>query len=54
MSKDNAYLADILKVAKAIERFLESVSQAAFLSNEEKCEAVNRKFEIVGEAAHHL
>lgn len=54
MSKDNAYLADILKAAKAIERFVEGVSQTAFLSNEEKYEAVNRKFEIIGEAARHL
>ena len=54
MSKDNAYLADILKAAKAIERFLEGVPQAAFLSNEEKYEAVNRKFEIIGKAARHL
>jgi uncharacterized protein with HEPN domain len=54
MSKDNAYLADILKAAKAIERFVGGVSQTAFLSNEEKYEAVNRKFEIIGEAARHL
>ena len=54
MSQDSAYLADILKSAKAIERFLEGVSQAGFLSNEEKYEAVNRKFEIIGEAARHL
>jgi uncharacterized protein with HEPN domain len=54
MSKDNAYLADILKSAKAIERFLEGISQPGFLSNEEKYEAVNRKFEIIGEAARHL
>ena len=54
MLKDNAYLADILRAAKAIERFLEGVPQAAFLSNEEKYEAVSRKFEIIGEAARHL
>jgi uncharacterized protein with HEPN domain len=54
MSKDNAYLADILKAAKAIEHFLEGVPQAAFISNEEKYEAVNRKFEIIGEATRHL
>ena len=54
MSKDNAYLTDILKAAKAIERFVEGVTQASFLSNEEKYEAVNRKFEIIGEAARHL
>ena len=35
-------------------RFVEGVSQPAFLSNEEQYEAVNRKFEIIGEAARHL
>lgn len=54
MSKDNAYLADILRSAQAIRRFLQGVSREAFLSNEEKYEAVNRKFEIIGEAARHL
>lgn len=54
MSKDNAYLADILKAAKAIRRFVEGVAKVEFLANEEKYEAVNRKFEIIGEAARHL
>jgi uncharacterized protein with HEPN domain len=54
MLKDNSYLADILKAAKAIRRFVEGVSQDDFLANEEKYEAVNRKFEIIGEAARHL
>jgi uncharacterized protein with HEPN domain len=54
MSKDNAYLADILEAAKAIQRFTDKVSLENFKSNEEKYEAVNRKFEIIGEAARHL
>jgi uncharacterized protein with HEPN domain len=54
MSKDNAYLTDILNAAKAIERFLQGVSKEAFLANEEKCEAVCRKLEIIGEAARRL
>ena len=54
MSKDNAYLADILKAAKAIRRFVAGVSRESFLANEEKYEAVTRKFEIIGEAARQL
>ena len=54
MSKDNAYLADMLKAAKAIRRFVAGVSRESFLANEEKYEAVNRKFEIIGEAARQL
>lgn len=54
MSKDNAHLADILKAAQAIRRFVGGISREAFLGNEEKYEAVNRKLEIIGEAARHL
>src|SRR5580698_8449486 len=54
MSKDNAYLEDILVAAKAIRRFTDGVSREAFKGNEEKYEAVNRKFEIIGEAARRL
>jgi uncharacterized protein with HEPN domain len=54
MSKDNAYLEDILKAAKSIQRFTEGVTLEAFKANEEKHEAVNRKFEIIGEAARRL
>jgi uncharacterized protein with HEPN domain len=54
MSKDNAYLADMLRAAQAIRRFIRDVAQEEFLANEEKYEAVNRKFEIIGEAARHL
>jgi len=54
MRKDNAYLEDILEAAKAIRRFTGGVSLEAFKANEEKYEAVNRKFEIIGEAAGRL
>ena len=54
MRKDNAYLEDILEAAKSIRRFISEVSLEDFKSNEEKYEAVNRKFEIIGEAARRL
>lgn len=54
MQKDDAYLEDILEAAKAIRRFTTGVSPEAFKDNEEKYEAVNRKFEIIGEAASRL
>ncbi|MEK7676604.1 MAG: HepT-like ribonuclease domain-containing protein [Verrucomicrobiota bacterium] len=54
MSKDNAHLDDVLQAAKAIRRFTEGVSLADFKANEEKYEAVSRKFQIIGEAARRL
>ncbi len=54
MSKDNAYLEDILEAAKAVQRFTTGVTRENFKANEEKYEAVNRKFEIIGEAARRL
>ncbi|MEQ1907106.1 MAG: DUF86 domain-containing protein [Verrucomicrobia bacterium] len=54
MAKDNAYLEDILQAAKAVQRFTKGVSREDFKGNEEKYEAVNRKFEIIGEAARRL
>ena len=54
MRKDDAYLEDVLEAAKSIRRFTSGVSLEQFKSNEEKYEAVNRKFEVIGEAARHL
>ena len=54
MSRDKAYLTDILEAAQAIRRFVDGVTPEAFQANEEKYEAVNRKFEIIGEAARRL
>ena len=51
MPRDNAYLKDIFDSAKAIQRFFEGISLDQFKANEEKYEAVTRKFEIIGEAA---
>ncbi len=50
MTRDNAYLEDILQAAKAIRRFIAGISLEDFKANEEKYEAVNRKFAIIGEA----
>ena len=55
MWKDNAYLADILNAGKSIQRFVEGRSERGFPGERgEVQEAVNRKFEIIGEAARHL
>jgi uncharacterized protein with HEPN domain len=54
MSRDKTYLADILNAAQSIRRFVDGVDKEQFLANEEKYEAVNRKFEIIGEAARRL
>jgi uncharacterized protein with HEPN domain/predicted nucleotidyltransferase len=54
MPRDNAYLEDILQASKAIRRFIAGISLEDFKSNEEKYEAVNRKFSIIGEAARRL
>jgi uncharacterized protein with HEPN domain len=51
MPRDNAHVGDILDAARAIQRFIAGISKAQFPANEEKYEAVNRKFEIIGEAA---
>ncbi len=54
MSRDNAYLEDISLAAQSIQRFTSGVSFEKFTANEEKYEAVNRKFQIIGEAAQRL
>ncbi len=54
MSRDSAYLSDIVRAGEAISRFVQGVTKEQFIANEEKYEAVNRKFEIIGEPARHL
>jgi uncharacterized protein with HEPN domain len=54
MRKDDTYLEDILVAAKSVRLFTSGISLENFKSNEEKYEAVNRKFEIIGEAAGRL
>jgi uncharacterized protein with HEPN domain len=54
MSRDNAYLRDVLDSARAIRRYLEGVSREQFEAAAEKQDAVIRRFEIMGEAARRL
>ena len=54
MSKDNAYLADILDSARIIQHHLSGMSREQFLSDLRTQDAVIRRFEIIGEAARHL
>lgn len=54
MSRDNAYLRDILDSARAIRRYLDGVSREEFEATSEKQDAVIRRFEIMGEAARRL
>lgn len=56
MSRDNAYLRDILDSACVVRRYLDGLTREQFLmdSNLEKQDAVIRRFEIIGEAARHL
>ncbi len=54
MSRDNAYLRDILDSARAIQEYLQGVTREQFDTNEEKQDAVIRRFAIIGEAARRL
>ncbi len=54
MSKDNAYLADILDSARIIQQHLAGISREQFFADQRTQDAVVRRFEIIGEAARHL
>ena len=54
MSKDDAYLRDILDSARTIQSHLAGASRAAFEADILRQDAVNRRFEIIGEAAKRL
>lgn len=54
MSKDNAYLADILDSARIIQQHLAGMNREQFLADQRTQDAVVRRFEIIGEAARHL
>jgi len=54
MSKDSAYLRDILDSARAIRNYLAGVSREQFEANLEKQDAVIRRYAIMGEAARRL
>jgi uncharacterized protein with HEPN domain len=50
----NDYLEHIRQAIDRIERYLADIGHAAFLSNEEKQDAVIRNLEIIGEAAGNI
>jgi uncharacterized protein with HEPN domain len=54
MSRDEAYLRDILDSAKTIRDHLAGVAKTAFEMDILRQDAVNRRFEIIGEAAKRL
>jgi uncharacterized protein with HEPN domain len=54
MPRDNAYLRDILDSARAIRQYLQGLTRAEFDTNEEKQDAVIRRYAIIGEAARRL
>ncbi len=54
MSKDNAYLRDILDSARAIRSYPAGVSRKQFEANSEKQDAVIRRYAVMGEAARHF
>ena len=54
MSRDKAYLADILESARVIQQHLSGMTREHFLADVRTQDAVIRRFEIIGEAARHL
>ena len=51
---DLAYLWDMLKAAEAISRFVAGVDRETYFASEVLQAAVERKLEIIGEAAHKV
>jgi uncharacterized protein with HEPN domain len=47
-------LRDVLEAARLIGSYLKGVTEAEFLANHEKQDAVIRRIEIIGEATAHL
>lgn len=52
--KQHGLLRDLLDSAKIIKTYLEGITEAVFMQNIEKQDAVLRRFEIIGEAANRL
>jgi uncharacterized protein with HEPN domain len=51
---DSAYLWDMLQAARAVQRFTAVAGRTAYLNDEMTQAAVERKIEIIGEAARKL
>lgn len=54
MSRDNAYLLDILQAARLARSYVEGMTKPEFLANTQCQDAVIRRLEIIGEAARRL
>src|ERR1051325_9339078 len=54
MSRDNAYLADMLDSARIIQQHVADMTRDGFLNDLRTQDAVIRRFSIIGEAARHL
>lgn len=54
MSRDDAYLLDILTAAKLAMRYVAGKNQADFLADTQCQDAVIRRIEIIGEASRRL
>lgn len=52
--RDLGYLWDMLKAARSIRKFMGGIEYAAFLKDEMRSLAVERAFEVIGEAARSL
>ncbi len=54
MKNDDAGLLDILHSARSIREYLAGASIEQFMADQQRQDAVNRRFEIIGEAARRL
>ena len=54
MSRDPAYLLDILKAARLVQEFVEGMDRTAFDDDLKTQSAVIRQLEIIGEATRRL
>ena len=52
--RQDGLLLDILESARCIQRYLTGVDREGFLANQEKQDAILRRFEIIGEAASRV
>jgi uncharacterized protein with HEPN domain len=52
--KDAAYLWDMIQASRAVRRFVAAAERSAYLNDEMLQSAVERKIEIIGEAARKL
>lgn len=54
MRRDELLLIDMLKAAEAVESFIDGVTREAFIADDMRRTAVQKKLEIMGEAARHV